>query len=289
MDRRHGCARAYASGVAVVQSYVERLPPAALSDVVASTWVQAVDGAPLVHRDLPSGTVELRCRVGGLPELVGPLTRARVEILEPGTTVVGVRLRPGAAAGVLSWPLSEIADEVVGVDQVWPAVARRLTDEVATASTGGVAADRLLALVGASRASTPGDPLVEVAVRRLRWRTGDVGTIARELHVSERQLRRRMLAAVGVAPKTLHRTLRFQRFLALAQYLMANGRAPAGTGLAGLAADSGYADQAHLTRECTRLTGLTPGAFLRQAEAACSCGHDHAASYGPLLRARAPR
>lgn len=279
---------AYASVVGVTQSYVERPPPGALADVVASTWVQAVDGESLVHRNLPSGAVELRCRVGGIPELVGPLTRAHVEVLEPGTTIVGVRLHPGAAAGLLSWPLSEVADQVVDVEQAWPVVARRLADEVAAASTAAVAVGRLLTLIAASRASTPADPLVEVAVRQLRWRTDDVGVVARELHISERQLRRRMLLTVGLPPKTLHRALRFQRFLALAQYAMARGRIPAEAGLARLAADSGYADQAHLTRECARLTGLTPGGFLRDAEENCACGHDHAAAYVPLLRARVP-
>lgn len=224
--------------------------------------------------------------MGSVPELVGPLTRATVEVLQTGTTVVGVRLHPGTASGLLSWPLSEVADEVVGVEEVWPAAGRRLADEVAAASTAAVAVGRLLALIGASRVATPADPLIEVAVKQLRWRSNDVGVLARELNISERQLRRRMLVTVGLPPTTLHHALRFQRFLALAQYTMACGRAPAEAGLARLATDAGYADQAHLTRECARLTGLTPGAFLRDAEGTCACGHDHAAAYLPLLRAR---
>lgn len=87
-----------------------------------------------------------------------------------------------------------------------------------------------------------------------------------------------------LTPKTLHRVLRFQAFLALAQYAIARGQAPAGDGLARLAADAGYADQSHLSRECLRLTGLAPGAFLGEAESACACGHDHAASFAPVLQ-----
>jgi hypothetical protein len=49
--------------------------------------------------------------------------------------------------------------------------------------------------------------------------------------------------------------LRFQRFLALA----ARDAAP---DLAWLAFEAGYADQAHLTRESTRLAGLPPAALL---------------------------
>ena len=72
-------------------------------------------------------------------------------------------------------------------------------------------------------------------------------------NLSERHLRRRFADAVGYGPKTLQRILRFQRFLALAQPR---------TDLARLAFEAGYADQAHLTRECTRLAGLPPAALL---------------------------
>lgn len=57
-------------------------------------------------------------------------------------------------------------------------------------------------------------------------------------------------------------------------------------GLALLAAEAGYADQPHLNRECLRLTGVSPRAFLGETEHACACGHDHAASFTPLLRSR---
>jgi AraC-like DNA-binding protein len=44
------------------------------------------------------------------------------------------------------------------------------------------------------------------------------------------------------------------------------GRAqsPGDLDLAVLAAEAGFADQAHLTRECGRLSGLTPAALARQ-------------------------
>jgi AraC-like DNA-binding protein len=37
--------------------------------------------------------------------------------------------------------------------------------------------------------------------------------------------------------------------------------------LAAIAAEAGYADQAHLTRECGRLSGLTPAALARHRAA----------------------
>src|SRR5215212_10782564 len=218
----------------LLQTYVERSAPSALRGVVASTWIQRVEAGSLVHRDVPSGSIELRCRVGGVPEVIGPLTRARVERLEPGTTVVGVRLQPAAGACVLSMPASELVDEVVPADALWPGHGSRLADEIAAAPTADDAVERLLRHVRASRAARAADPVVAVAVGRLRWHSKDVGAIARELFLSERQLRRRMIAEVGLAPKALQRTLRFQRLLALAEHAMANGRAPGEDGLARL-------------------------------------------------------
>jgi AraC-like DNA-binding protein len=113
------------------------------------------------------------------------------------------------------------------------------------------------------------------------WRSNDVGSLTSDLHISERQLRRRALAAIGLAPKLVQRILRFQRFLALA-----HAREELVDELALLAAGSGYADQPHLTRESLQLAGLSPRALLRESQESCFGLHDHATSWLPLLRAR---
>ena len=122
------------------------------------------------------------------------------------------------------------------------------------------------------------------AVRNLMpWRGRGTAALPELLSISERQLRRRCRAAVGVGPKELHRILRFQVFIARVQASIAEQGA-AGVDLARWAVEAGYHDQAHLSRECRRLLGATPGEFLAQSRDACSCGHDHAASYAPMLR-----
>ena len=272
------------------QSYVERPPVPALAGLVSSVWIQQVspDADPYTHRTIPYGGVELVCGVGSVPRVVGPLTRPLVEVLAPGTTVVGVRFRPGAAPSVLGLPASELIDLAVQTDELWGRSAVALGERVAGAASPEEALARLQRhLVGRLGDADDPDPLVSEAVRRLMpWRTGDVGSLTSSLFISERQLRRRCQAAVGLAPKVLHRTLRFQGFLALAQEAFARGRAPTDDGVAVLAAEAGYADQPHLTRECLRLTGVTPRTFLRQTELSCGCGHDHAAAFMPLLRSR---
>jgi transcriptional regulator GlxA family with amidase domain len=93
--------------------------------------------------------------------------------------------------------------------------------------------------------------------------------------LGDRQLRRRFADAVGYGPKTLDRILRFQRFLVLARATTAN--------LARLAIEAGYADQAHLTRECTRLSGLPPAALLASGAGPAGETSDSFKTAGPAL------
>jgi AraC-like DNA-binding protein len=270
------------------QSYVERLPVPALADLVSAVFIQRIapGGHPHRHRHTPNGSVELTWRLGAAPTVVGPLTRPLTQVLAPGTTVVGLRLRPGAAPSILGLPASEHVDLVLGADVFWGGAAGVL-GELMTAAASPERALTVLQthVVGRLPDAGPADPLVSGAVRRLMpGRAGEVASLTSTLYVSERSLRRRCLAAVGVPPKTLHRQLRFQGVLATAQQAIAQGRAPTEGGLARVAAEAGYADHSHLDRECRRLTGVSARTFFVETAEQCAGGHDHAASYESLLR-----
>ena len=265
-----------------LQSYREWLPPPALRRHATCVWVQQVspDSSPYVHRTIPNGSAELVCVVGATPKLVGPQTGPMEERLAAGTTAVGVRFRPGAAPSVLGLPGSEVVDLVLASDELWGRAAVALGERVAAAASPRDAAAVLEAAVHSrlADASEP-DPIAEEATRRLsHWRTSDVRALAASLYVSERQLRRRCEAAIGVTPKVVHRILRFQRFLALTRT-----RDRPAAELALIAREAGFADQAHLSREALRLAGRTPRLLLHEARE-CLATHDHAASFGPLLR-----
>ena len=92
------------------------------------------------------------------------------------------------------------------------------------------------------------------AARALARPTARVGQVAEDLGVSERQLRRRTLDAIGYGPKMLARVARFRRLIALDD-----------EELALRAVQAGYASQAHMTEEVRRLTGRTPVRFLKDA------------------------
>lgn len=262
-------------------SYVERAPMPVLAPLASSVWVQQVGNRAVAQRHVPHGGAEVRCVLGEPPRLLGPLTTSTHHDIPAGGTVVGIRLRPGVLGALVGMPADELVDQNVSGTDIWSNSAR-LTDVLGEAATPQAALAALQSFLAQS-AGEP-DPVVNEAVVHLMpaLRRG-TATLPALLSISERQLRRRCRAAVGVGPKELHRILRFQGFIARVQASVDQQDA-SDVDLARWAIEAGYHDQAHLSRECRRLAGAPPGELLAQYGAACACGHDHAASYLPMLR-----
>ena len=197
--------------------------------LLACLWTN--EGGPRTHRILPDACVDI-VSVKGRLFVAGPATRAHLTSV--GGATFGVRFRIGAAGAALGLPASELLDRSVPLEDVW-----RDMPEVEDVH-------ELAAAV--RRRGAEADALVRAAA---------TGTPRSAIGIGDRQLRRRFLDAVGYGPKTLERILRFQRFLMLGD-----------DDLARRALDAGYADQAHLTRECTRLAGLPPAALLEEGAGA---------------------
>ena len=246
-------------------TYREFVPPEAAREHLVCLWVSVAGGdAEHAQPVLPDACLDILWTDDEEPMVAGPSTRAFVSTVAPGTIVVGARFRPGGSAGVLGVDASELQDRHLPLRDVAPALARRFSTLVADRAS---AADKLAAaasLVARPLADAgPPDGLARAAVRWMAAHPhGRVHELGRALHVSDRQLQRRLRAAVGYAPKTLHRILRFQRLLALA------GAAGGDASLSMLALRAGYADQAHMTRELRDLTGSPPTAVLPGADSA---------------------
>jgi AraC-like DNA-binding protein len=233
-------------------AYREFRPLPALSDVVLCTWERTIPrsvAAPAPQRVLPDACVDLVWR-GGELLTAGPDTRAVMSPLRAGETVVGIRVRPGAAGALLGLPAKEIRDERVPLDLLWPSFGHELAERLGDATDARQRRDLLeRALLRRRADADQADALVIHALALLDRSRTKVSRLGSELAISERQLLRRFRAAVGYGPKLADRVLRFQRFVA---------QAPAGDALARVAAEVGYSDQAHLTRDCVELAGLPP-------------------------------
>ncbi|MDT0342184.1 helix-turn-helix domain-containing protein [Streptomyces litchfieldiae] len=213
--------------------------------------------APGVGRVLPDGCMDLIWSAGTLL-VAGPDTRAHLVERAVGHEHVGLRFAPGTGPAVFGVPADELTDLRVPLADLWPPDrVRELLERVAAAPDPGAA---LEAVAGErlSRAEPPagvGGGWRPAAVEALRRGAG-VGATARQLGLSERQLRRRCLVAFGYGPKTLTRVLRMQRALELARD---------GVPLATAAARAGYADQPHLAREVRALAGVPVTELLEPA------------------------
>jgi AraC-like DNA-binding protein len=255
-----------APGAATV-AYREWAPPAALAPWVRRVWELTVAGADGPGRILPDGCMDVVAMDGALlvagPD-TGPVPIAR----RAGETVIGVRFHPGAGPAVLGPRASELRDVRVPLEAVWGRDGRELEERVAAAPPAeGLAMlrARLLARLGAAPLPT----------RWWRPRSTCWRAIPTCPAGSAGSGRARPGRAAAPAPLPRRRRLRAQdpcpgpAVPAAARAADRPGSdLPGGArgrpSLALAAADAGYADQAHMTTECTRLAGVPPTALLAE-------------------------
>jgi AraC-like DNA-binding protein len=247
--------------------YRELSPRPALARYLACLWVRSTDDCPVPpSRVVPDGCVDI-VWIGDAPAtVVGPTLHPFLASLPSRSTVVGVRFRPGMAPPILSVPANELLDREALLEDLWGREARFLTERLGDHDALAPKLAAVETAIAARLAVAPSaDRLVEAAVARLRRDLGvRIGALADALGVSERQLRRRCEAAIGYGPKALGRVLRFRRVWQSADDI-ATGR----SSLAHLAAEMGYTDQAHMTREFSRFAGMPPATlFVRHARGA---------------------
>jgi AraC-like DNA-binding protein len=221
-------------------TYREWEAPPEWRHAVDCCWEQRVVVADRHQRVVPDGHADLLLHDSGVIEIVGLADHVAVPLLARGTRIRGIRLRPEAVAAALATNASELVNLTVDAEDVLG--ARRVRELVD---------DRAL---DAWLRSIQPDGRTTNAVRLLA--THPVTDTADELGISVRHLRRVLTTTIGLTPKAFQRVLRLQRFLASAERSR--------TGLAAAAADAGYADQPHLTREVVALTGTTPARLLEE-------------------------
>ncbi len=239
--------------------YREWLPDRRLRAAIACLWVSVTpsDWPVAAAAVMPDGCTDLIWQRGRGAFVAGPDTKPAPTDLQPGTILVGARFWPGAGGPALGWCLADLRDLRVDAADVVPGRAGRLAADLTPDAALGIMTVLTAELVTAA----PPDKLVLTAAELLASQATGMSGLGAALGVSERQLRRRFDVAVGYGPKTLQRILRFRRVL---DQLAATSPAP---DLAALAIRTGYADQAHLTRETTRLAGRPPAALARSLTA----------------------
>lgn len=259
-----------------VQEWIEALPSSSLR-----SWINGYTGyreevdAPVARLETPSGDAVLVIGFGE-PLVVSELAPADLQSQPSRSTHssfagglcdrpalvshagrqqgIQVRLGPLGVHAVFGVPLEEIGREaggVVGLAELGAGDWGERLGEIADWGRRFALLDALLAS-RLARSKTEPTPEVAAAWRRLRSSRGTVriGALVAESDLSHRVFIDRFRRQVGVVPKTAARIVRYAR----AATLVDRGT----LSVAEVAAECGYADQAHLDREFSALAGHPP-------------------------------
>jgi AraC-like DNA-binding protein len=227
-----------------------RLEPTGAADgLVSWFWIP--------QWDLPDGVESSQPVLGypaanlvveaGAVRLWGATTRASKRILTGRGWAVGALLRPSALVRLSAEP-AELVDTSTAIvaPELYDAVAHAMPDvQRATTAFGDWLAERAGAPTSEGRLADAMSELLMTDAAILR-----VEDAAERLRVSVRTLQRVAHRAVGMPPAAMIRRRRLQE---AAQRI----RGDSDLVLADLAAELGYADQAHLANDFRTVLGLT--------------------------------
>lgn len=259
--------------------YREFRPRGALGELVECVWTLDVpaDEATEPQNILPDGCVEWIAHLGDTPYehgadgvlreqarafVVGPQERALRITPRGALRCVGIRFTSAGAAPAFGVRASELTGRTVEAHSLDARFANALTarlDPDVDASAWAAAAETALHERFGGQVAL--DPLAHAASRAILAARGRVSieTLAEKFGRSRRQLERVFEREVGLAPKFLARIARFQH-----AYGLAHVDAP---DWSAVAADAGYADQAHLIRDFRAFAGTTPVSLCASAAA----------------------
>lgn len=238
-------------------SFSVRRPAAGLARFVSQYWLGLNNSAP-IYTALPDGCVDLvleisadRCRSWAY----GSTTRPTAIACAPGIHYLGIRFQPGQSRHFITSAANEITDcrEELRTLMQFP------SDRVAQHINGRIACDAVFneldaILSGLLRHAEPVSSYIDHVVGHVEHRHGlvRVDDVASRFGKSRRQLERAFLQTVGVPLKFFCTISRLRHAADLIVH-------PRERSLTAVANDSGYSDQAHMTRDFTRLAGVSPG------------------------------
>lgn len=217
-------------------------------------WEMRCQQDGTIQRIVPDGRAEMVVQLGEAPDemvegewrrqpdslIAGQITRPLFLRLSQKTVTRGLRFRP--------WALGQIVQDAAAIADGSCDIPATLGETAARLRRVGLE-DQISPAVAESALSA--------AIQRAEAGMGNctVEDVAEWGGLSCRQLERNFLRDVGVTPKMYLRILRFRSvFHSVDNELNADWAA--------IAADCGYADQSHLTKDFQRFAGCAPGQSL---------------------------
>ncbi|SDN03748.1 helix-turn-helix domain-containing protein [Siphonobacter aquaeclarae] len=253
--------------------HLEFQPPEALRDTIRCFWYdrQEYGEQPAAFEVLPDGYAEIIFHFGGdcsrmedgtlrplpSPFLMGLLNQPAVFYAKGCQEIIGIRCFPWTVFDLLELPSGKgIRVFEHPVARLHPALERLVR-------AGQI--DEAITLVQQyfliTRSQIGVDSMLFKAGEAMRKANGTlpVGQVAAAAHATVRTLERNFKQSSGHTVKDVSAVMRFEQ---VRNHLWLHPEAS----IAGLAAEIGYTDQSHLSREFKRYSGTTPAAFARKAK-----------------------
>jgi AraC-like DNA-binding protein len=223
-----------------------------LAGIIASYWTLHVEVAPARVRVIPDGCVDLVFDLDRAEAHVSGVVLAPFEAThDRPTRLLGATLRPGAAPSLLGRGVRDLPAGWQPLEAALGPAARALAGQLREAGDVSQAIALLETFFLARLGRT--DARVDAAVHAIASTEGRVGIggLARKSGASARNLSRLFGECVGIPPKRFARIVRAQAALRRLSEVPAPD-------LAAIAAELGFADHAHMTREVRAVAGASP-------------------------------
>lgn len=247
--------------------YIERAPDPAIAPWILSCWSFQSDDLPPdfpPYTIWPDGCTSISVvrtpEVHNFLSVIGPRFQGMSRELTSRWRIWGFRLWPDTTASVTGVSARSLRDYMGRAPE---ALQRRFAGLAATlpdVDDADVVFAAMQRWLGETLADAPTpDPRIRAAVRALVATKGEapMAEVARAAAMGLRQLQRRFPEATGLTLREYARVRRLREALA-------HRIASAPPGWSRIAAETGYVDHAHLTREFVALLGFAPSAAARQ-------------------------
>ncbi|PSK99781.1 AraC-like DNA-binding protein [Haloactinopolyspora alba] len=231
-------------------------------------------------RVIPPPSINLTFTHDGGAHLHGVGRQLSAHELSGSGWVFGLKFRPGGFHALAGLAASEITDQTVPLEQVMGPAVPSLADAVLNAESDRHRRALVAAFVRRQRPERD-DEMLALVVRIVATMLADrnltrVDDVTARFGLSSRTAQRLFRRYVGVGPKHVLQRCRLHD----GADLLANGTVD---DISALAAQLGYVDQAHFTRDFSAVVGSSPAAYLR------ACRADAARPADATVAAQQPR
>jgi AraC-like DNA-binding protein len=238
-------------------AYVAVLPSVHLRTLISHYWLSK-NNLDLTHLALPDASIDIVARVaspGTLLQVFGTTTKPTDIVLQPNCSYLGIKFQPGQSRHFIDASARELTDRCEAAQ----GLLKFSLDPVLAEIQGNEVFDQLNCVLERFLiANQPKRTRIDQAISQIVLQRGNssLDHAAAALGRSRRQFERVFLETVGVTPKFFAKTTRFKYAAACITHSSMT--------LADIAANSGYADQSHMSHEFKRFSNTSPARFAEQ-------------------------